>query len=233
MNIVVATRCLNEEQFLPIFLANHPFASKIVICDGGSDDQSKAIATNDPRVIWTEFTERVPGKHSGWRNPEGAHINATIDVAEALDPDWLYLTEMDAIPSLNLQRALPEVLEATGCSLVSTWLCYVAPGCTEHYPQLMKGPGYTCWRKGLGRATNLDDPFEGQGALRINSPDEFIMNPSEGRIHLTFWTEEWVAKKAKFYEQVHGLNSEAAHPNARCGPRAAIPDWAKWNATSA
>lgn len=225
MKIVVGTRCLNESSFIPLFLANHPFASRIVICDGGSDDNSKELALQDPRVEWVEFTERVPGVHGGWRNPEGAHVNALLDAMEAHQPDWVWLTEMDAIPNRALQEALPAVLN-TDQSLMSSYLCYLAPDGRSHYPQLMLGPGYTCWRPGLGRATNLTDPFEGQGALHVSGGPGLELQPPLVRIHFTFYSEAHVHAKAAWYRLVHGIDQP--HPDERCGPREPLPDWAVW-----
>lgn len=228
-NVVVGTRCLNEERFIPLFLANHPFAEHIVICDGGSTDRSKELALADSRVVWVDFPERVPGKHGGWRNPEGAHVNATLEAMETLRPDWVWLTEMDAIPSRYFQEDAARFfrdLDNRGADLFSTNLLYLAPDGASHYPKLMQGPGYTAWRPGLGRATNLTDPFEGQGALRIDAKQHVMFDPPHGRIHFTFYSEEWVAKKAAFYREVHGW--DFAHPDTLHGPREATPVWAAW-----
>lgn len=226
---MVGTRCLNDAQFVPLFLANHPFADKIVICDGGSDDASVGLALRDPRVEVVHFPVKVVGKHGGWRNPEGEHVNATLDAIEAHNPDWVWLTEMDAIPNRAFQeraQALFDNALEQGTDLVSTYLLYVGPDGRSHYPELMLGPGYTAWRKGLGRATNLSDPFEGQGALHIAAGSPLNLDPPLARIHFTFYTEAHIAAKAAWYRQVHGLDQP--HPDERCGPREPLPDWAVW-----
>lgn len=231
MHVVIGTRCLNEESLLPVFLANFDFPYTdvtIVIADGGSIDRSKEIALSDPRVTWYDFPERVPGKNGGWRNPEGKHMNFLIDKCEALKPDWLWITETDAIPNLNLQKAVPDILaemEARKEGLLQTWLCYVAPGSKEHYPNLMQGPGYTAWKPGAGRANDKLD-FEGQGDLHVLSSVSNALSKEFSRIHLTWETEELIERKTAFYKEVHGLDT--GHPDTRCGPREALPEWAKW-----
>lgn len=229
INIVVGTRCLNEQELLPVFLSNYPFADAIVIADGGSTDRSKDIATADQRVIWSDFKDRVQGKNGGWRNPEGRHMNFLIDACESLNPDWLWITEVDAIPNLNLQRDAISILsemDARKEGLLSTWLCYVSPGSKEHYPDLMQGPGFTAWKPGAGRAEDNID-YEGQGNLHINTTVSYNLSQEFSRIHLTFESEELIARKSVFYQDVHGWS--LAHPDVRCGPRAPLPEWAKWH----
>lgn len=229
VNVVVGMRALNEELLLPVALANYDFATFIVITDGGSTDRTKEIALADERVIWHDFKERVPGVNGGWRNPEGKHMQFLIEKCEELEPDWLWITEVDAFPNLNLQRtatAILSQLDYDGIKLLQTYLMYIAPDGQSHYPRTMQGPGYTAWKPGLATVDASAD-FDGQGRLFIAEQGKFDTHKIASRIHLTWETEEAIAAKDKFYQQVHGWCFN--HPDATWGPREALPEWAIWN----
>jgi hypothetical protein len=228
VKIVVGMRCLNEEDQLPVALANYPFADAIVIADGGSTDRSKEIALADPRVVWRDFPVRVPGKNQGWRNPEGSHMQFLINQCEALSPDWVWLTEVDVFPALNLQREARSVLTRLNeeqCHLLTTWLLYIAPDGFSHYPATMLGPGSTAWHPGMA-TVNSNADFEGQGEMDIHAGTPRSLSKDFGRIHLTWETEELIQRKQAFYRDVHGWDIK--HPDINYA-REPLPEWAVWN----
>ena len=233
MKIIVGVRALNEAELFPVFLSNIPFADVLVVADGGSTDRTKAIALTDPRVIWHDFTDRVPGKNGGWRNPEGAHVRFLLDRMEELchEPeDWLWMTEVDAFPNLNLQREARTLLErcnVDGVPLFMTWLCYVAPDGVSHYPRTMQGPGYTAWHRGAATVDAGAD-FDGQGNLYVEQRNAFSADQTLSRIHLTWETEELIARKIAWYREVHSWD-HLKHPDVDWAPRKPLPDWAVWN----
>lgn len=222
MLISVGVRCLNEEELLPIFLANHEFADEIVIVDGGSTDKSKEIALADPRVRWVEFHERVAGKRGGWRNPEGRHMNIVID---SCGGEWLWIAEMDAIPSDALQAAIRGIITSCEEPAVGSDLYYVAPwrGQYEHYPELIRGPGLTCWRKELGLRADPATHFD--PIISYHKRPWVLVTAPCARVHLSWRTEEVLARKSAFYRQVHDL--EQKHPDEHLA-REPLPEWLTW-----
>ena len=223
MLISVGTRCLNEEELLPIFLANHQFADEIVIVDGGSTDRSREIAIADPKVRWLEFHERVAGKCGGWRNPEGRHVNAVIDACEG---EWLWVGEVDIVPSDTLQAVIRGTVKSCDDSAVASFLYYVAPRSGglpyEHYPELIKGVGLTCWRRELGLRADPAEEF--QPTIKFEKPNLAVM-PPHARVHLSWWTEKRAALKRAFYHQVHDLKQK--HPDEQF-KREPLPEWLTW-----
>jgi len=209
MLISVGVRCLNEEELLPLFLANHQFADEIIICDGGSSDRSQEIATADPKVRWVDFPMRISGLQGGWRNPEGQHVNATL---QAMQGQWLWLTEMDAIPTLELQQDIVDAVRCAGYLAVASSLYYIAPHRQgrgyEHYPALLKGPGMTCWHRSLNLRA---DPHSDFSPIIRYEGRWLVLQPPLARVHLSWRTEEVLRRKWHFYEEVHDLKQK--HPD--------------------
>lgn len=229
MLISVGTRCLNEEELLPIFLANHQFADEIVIVDGGSTDRSEEIAIADPKVRWLEFHERVAGKRGGWRNPEGRHLNVVIDSCKG---DWLWICEVDIMPSDTLQAAIRGIVKSCAEPAVASFLYYVAPrlggtlpwgGNYDYYPELIKGLGLSCWRSELGLTADPTEEF--QPTIKFENKPRLGVKPPHARVHLSWWTEERVAGKRAFYREVHDLKQK--HPDEQF-KREPLPEWLTW-----
>jgi len=223
MMLSVGVRCLNEEELLPIFLANHQFADEIVVVDGGSTDRSEEIARRDPKVRWIEFPLRVPGKRGGWRNPEGKHVNKVIASCRG---DWLWVTEMDAIPSEALQRDIRQIIADCSEPAIGTYLYYIAPwrGSYEHYPELIRGVGLTCWRRELELWADPTQDFD--PIIRYDPGRPILaLQPPYARVHLSWRTEEVLQAKWAFYRQVHGLDQP--HPDEQFR-REPLPEWLTW-----
>jgi len=222
MLISVGVRCLNEEELLPIFLANYQFADEIVVVDGGSTDRSKEIVLADPKVRWVEFHERVAGKRGGWRNPEGRHVNAVIDACKG---DWLYISEVDVIPSDAFQADIRGIIAVCKEPAVASFLYYLAPwaGKYEDYRELILGPELNCWRRELGLRADPANDFSPQ--IPYHERPWLALTQPRARVHLSWRTEESVARKRAFYHQVHGL--EQKHPDERF-KREPLPEWLTW-----
>jgi len=233
MLISVGTRCLDEEELLPMFLANHQFADEIVIVDGGSTDRSKEIALADPKVRWIEFHEWVSGKRGGRRNPEGRHLNAVIDACKG---DWLWICEVDIMPSDALQAGIRDIMDSCTEPAIASFLYYLAPwrpmgsprrpsgpGKYEHYPELILGVGLTCWPKELGLRSDPAQDF--QPAIDYHNKPYTVPPLPCARIHLSWWTEERVAEKRAFYLDIY--DTEQKHPDAQY-KREPLPEWLTW-----
>uniref|UniRef100_A0A6M3XL42 Putative glycosyltransferase n=1 Tax=viral metagenome TaxID=1070528 RepID=A0A6M3XL42_9ZZZZ len=228
--ISVAARCLNEEELIETFIKNHGFADEIIISDGGSTDRTRDIVDvlhNSYPVRLVSFSERVPGVRGGWRNPEGKHVNFTIDQCKG---DWIWLTEIDAIPSLELQKSIRNIVKNSDKKAVGSRLYYIAPrakgSAYEHYPALLQGYGLTCWHKSLGLRADPTRDFD--PVIKFEQPQE-ILEPPMARVHLSWWTEERLQAKRKFYMEVHGLEPTGGkdHPDKKRS-REKLPEGIEW-----
>lgn len=230
MLISVTVRCLNEKELLPIFIRNHQFADEIIICDGGSTDGSRelvrgASALGDTEVRLEDFSEKVQGISGGWRNPEGRHVNFAIDQCRG---EWIWLTEMDAIPTNQLQGEVRGIIKGGCLPAIGTVLYYLAPRKMghpyEHYPVLIAGHGLTCWHRSLN--VRAVEEYDFTPHVPFEKPMELLESPL-ARVHLSWVSEEVVQRKIKFYKEVHDLSSYD-HPDKLWGERVLLPDNVRW-----
>jgi len=221
----VTTRWKNEQRFATRFLRNWGMADEIIVVDGGSTDNSEAILCSDARVKWYSFTETIPGKVKGSRNPEGKHINECLKRATG---EWVAHTEADAWPTIPLQERFIDTLKNTKKDALFTWLYYICPGQREHYPNTMVGPGLTAWRNSIGLRADNKSLFE--PALYV--PDDIekdhrTLSIEFGRVHMTYEDEGLVEQKRKFYREVHGI--EQPHPDEIWEVKEPLPENCRWH----
>jgi len=106
MNIIVYTLCYNEELILPYFLRYYEkIASKIVVYDNESTDNSLAILKNHPLVTirtWNSGCEIRDDMYLSIKNNCWKDDNTKSKV-----PDWVFVVDMDEfIWSSNLFNQL-------------------------------------------------------------------------------------------------------------------------------
>ena len=193
-----------EARFANRFLYNWECADEIVVVDGGSKDNSKELLLEDPRVKWSEFTEKVKGKRGGWRNPEGKHLNKCIETATG---DWIVLAEADMWPSISLGHILRPLLETTEADLVASVFYHISTDKQCYYPSI-SGQVYTAWRREIGEKKGIrcDDKQDFHPKLKIKPLcNNMVRIPQNffNRIHMTFDDNDWVERKRKFYKEVH------------------------------
>lgn len=124
MNIVVATRCLNESENIYRFLKGYEFATHIVVSEGGSTDDSMSKLQDDDRVHIVPFEEYET--HNGHRwNPDNNHIQHCIDEALKYDPDWLILDDMDDVPNYLLRQEAAYLLSRCDKLQVNAYRLYL------------------------------------------------------------------------------------------------------------
>ena len=110
MKIVIICRTRDEEHNIDRFIKSYWWADQILIADGGSEDNTIAIAQTYPNVCVRKFTERIPMDNKYWRNPQGDHINFLNDWAKEERADWIILDDCDCVPNKNLQEEGREIL---------------------------------------------------------------------------------------------------------------------------
>jgi glycosyltransferase involved in cell wall biosynthesis len=112
MKIVYALRVRDEEKIIRRAIEEHSWTDLIIVCDGGSVDNTCAIASEYPNVLLTHFDEKYSQGKDFWRNPEGKMINYTFSVAEDEGADWVVFEDCDCVPNSHLKRDIRGYIES-------------------------------------------------------------------------------------------------------------------------
>ena len=110
MKIITIARTRDSARFVEDFCDAYYWASKILIADGGSTDDSKYLANQYPNVTVKDFSEKV-FRNNEWRNPHGRHINFLIDWAENEGADWIIFDDVDCYPNHYMRHDFLKIFE--------------------------------------------------------------------------------------------------------------------------
>lgn len=104
--VIIIVRTLNEERNIERFCFKYMWAHKILIADGGSEDDTlnviKHIQERQSNVCIRPYSERTYINNGLWRNPAGEHIMFLVDWANLYHPDWIVFDDCDSIPNSHL-----------------------------------------------------------------------------------------------------------------------------------
>lgn len=227
IKIIAVTKSLNEEHNIERFCRGYDWADLILVADGGSQDDTVALAQSFIKVRVRDFPLRVPmlGDPTGFMNPEPQHLNFIIDWAIEEEADWIILDGCDCWPNPTLKREARRILETS--PQPSVWLhrLYIW-GDDEYFPKYNICHSMWAWRPAelpirweektlscfdsemiggdLSLAIFLDEPY---CCLHYCFPDE----------------EEVAAKMARYKAWGHDL----VHPlKSIYAPSEPLPEWA-------
>ena len=113
MKIGVILRTRDESANIEAFIRSyHNWVDTILIADGGSTDDTLALASACPKVQIAEFTDRVSSKTKPdvWINPEGKHINYLIAWAGLIGLDFVFFDDCDCRPNALLRRDAASII---------------------------------------------------------------------------------------------------------------------------
>lgn len=231
MKILALVRTLNEERNIERFCRAYTWADGVLVADGGSDDDTLALAGGFPNVTTRDFPGRepLPGGHF---NPQGKHLNFLIEWGLEEGADWLIFDDCDCAPNPRLQTDGRAILEhcrqgAVGAFRLHMW------GEDAHFPKmsLRLGEGFLgsslwAWRPARvtirGNPRNLQLELVGvpryDDARRTNLPA-----PPYCLLHDTWPDEERVKAKLRF---LHARNISVVHPlEGIYAPPEPLPEW--------
>ena len=224
MKIVVATRTRNEERNIVRFCLGYRWADKILIADGGSDDETISIASSFCNVEVRCFNERVE-RNGYWRNPHGKHINFLINWAKEENVDWVILDDADCFPTRDLRlnsRTLFDRAEASGAKAIFLHRLYIY--LDKLYCPEMNKPGQSlwAWRLDSGIVADERNPWD---HVILNVPKErYLLDHPNSCLHRYYPDEETIERKLKFYRE-SGQHPSMLHPLQTQGVMAELLEW--------
>jgi hypothetical protein len=133
--IIVTVRTRDEAHRIGQFCEAYKDADKILVADGGSKDDTVAIANTFPNVKVLHFKERVQLKKRLWRNNDSDHANFLFEYAYKYNPDWVIFDDCDIRPNKLLRESYRSILSQTDAEVVMAVRVYLW-GTKEYFPAL-------------------------------------------------------------------------------------------------
>lgn len=244
--MIVATivRTRNEEYNIETFCRAYidtRLADVVLVADGGSDDDTVAIAESVPGVKVRDFSGQIFNEdeeedydRSLWRNPHGLHINFMIDWAEEVGADWIIFDDCDCLPNLYLKGVGREIIEDTRKDFIYAVRIYHW-GMDQWFPKLSINfkegpeawmPSLWAWRANQGFRASEDDPWRHEFIKRPTAEEKRDLLPPLALLHYSWLTEEETEAKIDFYKSI-GQHPTMLHPTAPAfgGEPEALREW--------
>lgn len=234
---VVLVRTRDEAERIGPFCTAYRGAWKILVADGGSLDNTKAIAASFPNVEVRDYPGREKKRRGYWRNNDSDHLNWLIDWAQEYHPDWIIQDDCDCRPNYLLREGYHKIMEdATEEVLMVTRIYFW--GLDQHFPHLAKPaeghkqwePSLWAWRGGVPLKTvNVPPAY----TLRIGEQDVADLHlsaktldlfPPLALLHYPWWPPSRMQEKLKTYRE-SGLIPDMLDPEVFGGPPAPIEWW--------
>lgn len=239
MKIVATTRTKNEEENIERFCRAYidtGLADLVLIADGGSDDDTVAIAESVPSVKVGEYSGQIFGvSGSNWRNPHGEQMNYVFDWATEEGADWIIFDDCDCSPNYLLKEQGRSLLENSDDRFAFAVRAYFW-GKNQWFPGLSKdkdGEWMTslwAWRSGIGFRASEDDPWKHEfikgGIFPPTDEHRLDIFPPLALLHRPWPTEDKTEAKRAFYMDI-GQHPNMLRPTEFGGPLEGLPEWMK------
>ena len=223
---------LNEERNIERYCEVYSkFADTILICDGGSVDQTVELAEAFPKADVVHFDGLMDFDGHPW-TPLGEHHNFAYDAAMKHDPDWIITDEADSLPTLALQKNTRSNMAKTDLNIIGVGRMYIL-GSDQYFPELSFG-GYFGWAH---RPSKIDGHYGTERHLGIPRP--LFPHPNTGLwqnldppmalLHYGWPDDETVAAKLKRYRASGSLPPYGTPIPDEAGETVDLPEWAEWN----
>jgi glycosyltransferase involved in cell wall biosynthesis len=157
--IIVCVRTRDEERRIGQFCESYVDADKILVADGGSEDNTIKVAEKFPNVEIRHFTERVQLENGYWRNNDSDHANFLFEWAEEYNPDWIIYDDCDCRPNYLLRKDYRGIFERTKCDVVMAVRVYLwgedkyLEKLSSPFGELSGQASLYAWRGSLGMRT--------------------------------------------------------------------------------
>jgi len=223
--VVVRTKdeALNIGRFCTVY---RDCVDLILVADGGSEDDTIAIAKCFKNTKVRQFTERIEYPGGIWRNPHGKHMNFMFDWAVEEGADWIIFDDCDCVPTIALQQNLRDIMANAAYPSLFLYRMYVW-GSDEYFPR-MNDPGKSiyAWKPETGIVACEKDPIIHRLLNMPSETERVILEPPFCCLHYFSPNEEIIKAKMNFYRITRGETSTASHPLQFGGELEDLPEWA-------
>lgn len=235
MKIIATCRTLNEEKHIKDFCEAYQFADKILIADGGSEDNTVGIASHYyPKVEVRYYPVKVKLQDGTMRNPDGPHIQYLVDWATEIGGDWIVHQDTDQRPNFFLKQDARKIMEEMTQDFLQVTQIFLW-GRDRYFRNLsfMGGQwaqGLWAWRlsSGLKILDNMPHylfSLDGVKSIDINkSGRELNIQPPYCFMHFGWQTENETNEHVDYYRRT-GLISNMEHPLKFGGEPVPLEDW--------
>jgi len=235
MKIVVIVRTRNEERNIERFCKSYQWADKILVADGGSDDNTIEIAKSCPKTAVRLFETRKKMKRGLWRNPEAAHINFLIGWAGEERADWIIFDDADCFPNYKLKQDGRSLFDDSSVGAENSFIYAVKIyfwGSNQHFMRLAQPvqpgkwePTIWAWRASIGlQAKDTDMAYQFIPYPSVDERKNLL--PPYGLLHHSWPNLEETKKKMDFY-RLSGQIPAMKSPLHFGGPLSEPPEWAR------
>lgn len=222
--IITICRTLNEKRNIERFCEEYSkISDRILICDGGSEDNTIELAQAFDKVSVIPFRRRVY-KDSIWRNPHGKHINFMIGWAKKAGAEWIIFDDCDSVPNKHLKEVIPPEFSNPALNVLMVKRLYLYKD-GEYFPRMSDaGLGLWAWRASVSVRASTEDPWNHHMEIPDHAARGSIIEPRV-LLHYSWPDDEEIRRKAAFYKIAKDMEIDW-NPVAFGGGLAPIPEWA-------
>lgn len=227
MKVIVTARTRNEEKRIERYVMSYQWADKILVADGGSEDDTVSICKGLPNTEVRMFEKRVPSDDGKvWRNPHGEHINFLIEWAEEEGADWIIFDDVDCIPNYALKtegRFLFKTAEAD--YLLANRVYFYKED--KYFEKLTKPtgdwtPSLWAWRANKEIRAKEEDGWEHYIDVHLEGLEGQAILPPFCLLHYFYPDDEFMKKKLDFYRH---MRKGILDPKEYGGELLPLEDW--------
>lgn len=234
MKIIACCRSYNEHDNIEKFCNAFQFADKILVADGGSEDDTVAIAERMPKVKVREFPLKVECANGIWRNPDGPHLQFLYDWALEEGADWTICQDCDQRPNFFLKRDARDIFEGLHKDFLMVTQIYLL-GNDMYFPRMSKGgdewqQGLWAWRseinlKVIDKMPHFEFSFDGVNSFDVPKLGRHqSIQPPYCFLHFGWETPAKIDNKVKYYRDSK-LIPQMEHPLNFGGTPLPLESW--------